>query len=409
MSQCLRIVFCFAVCMYSLNSKAMVTANDTIVFSLTDAVYSNVSGVNYVDIPVKVHSTNTAINAVDWWFQFNQNELTYVSTSSAVSGFDVFSNFNVNNQFLSNSSSTASISSYIPLYTTIMRIKFSLNSGCAEIGEDDFYSITALLNGILSEGRFVGGSVSGDINIETAAPYCAGSEVFFSFADSVGGRPVTNYSWDFGDESGSSAQSAGHVYDSEGTYALTLQVTNDLGCVYDYTNNVQVNAAPVAAFSSVYEPIEDFHTFSNLSTITPGSITASSWDFGDGNGSILTDPKHSYAFDGYYNVILTVTSDAGCTSSVTQLISNVVDIAEASTEADIRIFPNPASGAVHVVNDYTGLMSMVNVAGERVREDFHTVAGQDYIVDLSGLATGTYFMVSWRNNYPFIQRLVVMN
>lgn len=407
MNRFVRIVLFFALGLLANENMAMVTANDTIVFSLTDATYSNVSGVNYVEIPVRVHSTNVSINAVDWWFQFNQNELTYVSTTSAIGGFDVFSNFNVNNQFLSNSSSTASISNYIPLFTTIMRVKFALSSGCAEIGEDDFYSMTALLNGILSVGKFEGGSVSGDIRIETPLPYCAGSEVFFSFADSVGARPITNYSWGFGDAGTSAAQSVGHVYVDEGTYPVTLQVTNDLGCVYDYNTDVQVNATPTAAFSSVYEPIEDFQTFTNESTIPSGTIVSSDWDFGDGNNSSLTDPKHSYAFDGFYNVTLTVTSDAGCTSSVTQLISNVVDISEAGTDVDIRVFPNPASGEVHVINDYTGYVSMINEVGQRVREDFHTVAGRDYLIDLSGLASGNYFFVSWRNNQPFIERLIV--
>ena len=67
---------------------------DTIVFDLANANYYTNAGANLIDIPVVLKSTDPTINSFDFWFQFNTSELTYVSTTSLVSGLDAFSNFN---------------------------------------------------------------------------------------------------------------------------------------------------------------------------------------------------------------------------------------------------------------------------------------------------------------------------
>ncbi len=45
------------------------------------------------------------------------------------------------------------------------------------------------------------------------------------------------------------------------------------------------------------------------------------WDFGDGNGSAEYSPSHSYGFNGQYLVLLTATSDLGCTYTTDTLIN----------------------------------------------------------------------------------------
>jgi PKD repeat protein len=48
--------------------------------------------------------------------------------------------------------------------------------------------------------------------------------------------------------------------------------------------------------------------FSDLSV---GDVRSWSWDFGDGNTSVMRNPSHQYASDGTYTVTLTVTGPVG--------------------------------------------------------------------------------------------------
>ena len=135
---------------FNRNSEELLTLTDTVVFDLSSATYSNSGGIYYIDIPVLIYSNNTGINALDFWFNFNLNKMTYVSTVPLVSGLDPFTNYNVNNLVLSNTTSGTSASFSTPLYTEILMLRFSLASACTEIIPADFTNPFALVNGILS-------------------------------------------------------------------------------------------------------------------------------------------------------------------------------------------------------------------------------------------------------------------
>jgi PKD repeat protein len=54
-------------------------------------------------------------------------------------------------------------------------------------------------------------------------------------------------------------------------------------------------------------------SFSDAST---GSITSWTWNFGDGNGSTLQNPDHTYAAAGTYTVALVVEGPHGYDSEI---------------------------------------------------------------------------------------------
>jgi PKD repeat protein len=67
--------------------------------------------------------------------------------------------------------------------------------------------------------------------------------------------------------------------------------------------------------------------FSSAGSSDPdGTITAFTWDFGDGGTSNAANPSYTYANAGTYNAVLTVTDDGGATASATVTI----DVAQAS-------------------------------------------------------------------------------
>ena len=61
-------------------------------------------------------------------------------------------------------------------------------------------------------------------------------------------------------------------------------------------------------------------SFTDQSTDADGSIVSRNWNFGDGNSSTATNPTHTYASSGSYNVTLTVTDNDGLTDSTSQSI-----------------------------------------------------------------------------------------
>jgi len=145
---------------------------DTIVFDLNQGVYSSENGVNYFTYPVKIKSTYTAINALDFWFKFNESELTFVSSTSNLNGLDVFSNFNSNNHYLSTTASMPSISNTIPANTNIMELKFIVNGPCPEVNTNDFFNSNSLINGVICNHRFSPGIPRTAVINTTTASAC---------------------------------------------------------------------------------------------------------------------------------------------------------------------------------------------------------------------------------------------
>ncbi len=126
--------------------------------------------------------------------------------------------------------------------------------------------------------------------------------------------------WDFGDGNFSNDCNPSHSFATDGTFSVTLIITNTEGCRDTALQQINVAPLPTPAFdfSQVGDCSPSVVAFINQTTIGESYL----WDFGDGNTSSETTPSHTYLSGGTFTVQLTATIGV-CSRSVTQTI-NVV-------------------------------------------------------------------------------------
>jgi gliding motility-associated-like protein len=144
---------------------------------------------------------------------------------------------------------------------------------------------------------------------------CRRDSVLFTNKSLISTGAIGSYHWDFGDGTTSAKKDPYHLYSIEGIYKVTLITYSDKACSDTFSNSITIYPMPKAAFSSGNTCPYDSMIFANSSSISSGTMTYA-WDFGDGNSSSLTSPKHKYATDGKYIVRLIAISDKGCRDTV---------------------------------------------------------------------------------------------
>lgn len=160
------------------------------------------------------------------------------------------------------------------------------------------------------------GSDTASVFLELLLPPTAG----FSADVTEGCAPLTvqftnqssanalSWSWTFegGVPASSTEENPIVQYLSPGSYGVTLTVTNAAGDdTESYSDYIVVSEGPTAAFDA-------FVAGASVSFSNGSSNSASyQWSFGDGSGSSESDPEHTYAGDGVYEVVLIAQSDCG--------------------------------------------------------------------------------------------------
>jgi gliding motility-associated-like protein len=155
-----------------------------------------------------------------------------------------------------------------------------------------------------------------------SATNCQGTLTIFNMDSLVTNiAAIQSYDWDFGDGTAhSNLSNPSHLYGTAGNYTVTLTITDTVGCENYINHNVQIHPLPTAAFTSASSCLNSPTLFTDNSyTINGEAIAAWHWDFGDvgpADTSLLQNPQYSYTLEGTYQVILTVTSEGGCSSTI---------------------------------------------------------------------------------------------
>ncbi len=133
---------------------------------------------------------------------------------------------------------------------------------------------------------------------------------------------VTNFLWDFGDGNQSALRNPKHVYQSPGSYDVSLKIIDDHGCELKHTmpSYISIEKPPMAKFNSNENESNCYPfpvLFTDLTEYTkPGT---QKWTFGDNlDGSTLKNPQHIYTKPGDYDVSLIAYSANGCADTLSQ-------------------------------------------------------------------------------------------
>ena len=126
----------------------------------------------------------------------------------------------------------------------------------------------------------------------------------------------TGFAWQFPGGTPSTSNDANPivVYEQAGTYSVTLVASNAAGnSSVTQTDLIHVGTVPSAGFTATTAGAT--LTLDNQTT----GATGYTWDFGDGMGSSLEEPTHTYSADGVYLVTLYAKNACG-TDTFTQTV-----------------------------------------------------------------------------------------
>ena len=126
-----------------------------------------------------------------------------------------------------------------------------------------------------------------------------------------------SYLWNFGDGVKSEAKKAQHRYKNEGSYSVSLQVTDESGLSTFIIQDVQVlkgtqkkkklaqKKGKLSAYfilKKKYYKVGEKVYFDNRSKAKGSTIARYHWEFGDGKAAGSRNPKHAYKKAGRYVV-----------------------------------------------------------------------------------------------------------
>ena len=146
---------------------------------------------------------------------------------------------------------------------------------------------------------------------------CEGSTIDFTSSVLLSDGFITDWSWDFGDESiFSDNENPLHTYDGWGEFNVELTVQSNYGCANSVVSKAIIHPNPIVLFDLEQVCFGDETKFTSLSLIEQGELFSYDWAFGDGNNSIYPNSSNLYVNPGIYPVNLSVTSTKGCISNL---------------------------------------------------------------------------------------------
>ncbi len=189
------------------------------------------------------------------------------------------------------------------------------------------------------------------------APICTNQEYLFANTSTfdLGSNPT--WQWEV---NGSPVSSDEDLY-----YTISSAVMQDVkliasipGCTTELMQSITtVQEGPTPDFIFNNDCEDTSILFTNT---TSGATTGFSWDFGDGNSSLQSDPSNTFVDFGNYEVTLQATNAAGCINSV---VKPIQIYSKPITDFSIDLPPFSCAGTASQFNDLTPSPTDSNLSG----------------------------------------------
>jgi len=182
--------------------------------------------------------------------------------------------------------------------------------------------------------------------VSPASPQ-AFSTVTFDASTTINGTTAClaacSYAWNFGDGTSGTGLVTSHDYRTVGVVQVSLTVTDSRGAQNTLVKSVTIAAStpPTASFLMSPTPVginqDVFFNAEQSRATLPRRIVSYGWNFGDGRTASGVTAARSFGTVGSYNIVLTVTDDAGAIGQATQSLS--VTAANAGLQAALSKSP----------------------------------------------------------------------
>ena len=182
----------------------------------------------------------------------------------------------------------------------------------------------------LTDGNNCTDSVSSEIQVLSAPvtdflvdDICQSEDLVLSSNSTVDApSSITSTRWIISDGNELSGPQNSYAFNEPGNYEIQLIATTETQCADTTIRSFSVFPTPEVAFDLTSACALDEALLENGSTIRTDlfndEILSWDWDLGDGNRDGRWSPSYAYQQEGFYPVTLRVTSDKGCTDSLTR-------------------------------------------------------------------------------------------
>jgi len=197
-------------------------------------------------------------------------------------------------------------------------------------------------------------------------------------------RSITSFQWDFGDGTTGTGQTVSHLFRSPTSFNVRLTVVSDRGLSGATSRAIPVEPGVPPKADFVFSPtnpaIGQSVSFNGAASAASAghTIASYSWDFGDGGRGNGLTASHAYGSAGAFNVVLTVTDEAGQTGVVSKSVPVATPTEVPPPTADFVFSPTAPNAGQSVL--FNGSLSKA-AAG-------HSIVSYSWNFGDNGTATG---------------------